>query len=219
MERCFLFGNYNTWNDWGLILTGKTDLEPPVVKTNYVAIEGMSGSLDLTESLSGEPTYEDRSFSASFCACDSSDEERHALISTITSAIHGRKMKIMEPDDPNHYLYGRVAVRDVNHTVSYSDFAVEMRCDPWRYANAETEQTIPVNSNAPVDVRIFNNGRKTVCPDIEVSGQVTFTCCGVTSSATDGKYKVSTFKLYQGENVIQVSGSGTLTLTYREAVL
>lgn len=219
MERCFLFGDYNTWSNWGLILTKKTDLEPPQVKANYVDLEGMSGSLDLTEALSGEPTYEDRIFSAFFCACDSSYEKRRGLLSEIISAIHGRKMKIVEPDDLNHYLYGRMAVRNVNHTVSYSDFSVEMRCDPWRYAHNETVQTISVNSDAPTDIRIFNNGRKTVCPDILVSGQVTFTCCGVTSSATNGRYKVSTFKLYQGENVIQVSGSGTLTLTYREAVL
>lgn len=219
MERCFLFGNFNTWNDWELLLTGKTDLEQPTVKTNYVEIEGMNGSLDLSEALTGEPTYEDRTFSASFCACDSSYEDRRALLSSIISAIHGRKMKIVEPDDPNHYLYGRVSVTNVNHTVSYSDFSVEMRCDPWRYEHEETVQIIPVSSDAPVDVPICNGGRKTVCPDITVSGQVTFTCCGVTSEATDGSYKVTTFKLYQGENVIQVSGSGTLTLTYRRADL
>lgn len=219
MERCFLFGSYNTWNDWGLILTAKNDLEPPKVKTNYVDIEGMSGSMDLSETLTGEPTYEDRTFSASFCACDSSYEERHALLNAIISAIHGRKMKIIEPDDPNHYLFGRVTVKNVNHKVSYSDFTVEMRCDPWRYEHEETVQVIEVSSNNPVDVPIYNGGRKTACPDILVSGQVTITCCGVTSEATDGSYKVTTFKLYQGENVIQVSGSGTLTLTYREAVL
>lgn len=219
MERCFLFGNYNTWNDWGLLLTGKTDLEPPTVKTNYVAIEGMNGSLDLSEALTGEPTYEDRSFSASFCACDSSYEERRALLDNIINAIHGRKMKIVEPDNPNHYLYGRVGLKNVNHRVSHSEFTVEMRCDPWRYGREETLQTMPVDSDTPTDVLVYNGGRKTVCPDIHVSGQVTFTCCGVTSSATSGTYKITTFKLYQGENIIQVSGSGTLTLIYREAVL
>lgn len=219
MERCFLFGNYNTWNDWGLILTAKTDLEPPKVKTNYVDIEGMSGSMDLSEALTGEPTYEDRTFSASFCACDSSYEERRSLLDYIISAIHGRKMKIMEPDDPGHYLYGRVTIEKVSHTAFLSEFTAEMRCDPWRYGLDEMVQTIPVSSVSPVSVKIYNGGRKTVCPDILVSGQVTFTCCGVTSNATSGKYKVTTFKLYQGGNEIQVSGSGALTLIYREAVL
>lgn len=219
MERCFLFGNYNTWADWGLILTQKEDIDPPEIKTNYVNIDGMNGAIDLSEALAGEPTYNDRTISAAFCACDGSYEERRTLIGSIIAAIHGRKMKIMEPDDPEHYFYGRVKVKNVKHTIPLSEFSVECTCEPWRYELHETDHTIDVNSQTPLDILLFNNGRKTVCPDITVSGQVTFTCCGVTSEATDGSYKVTTFKLYQGENIIQVSGSGTLTLTYRRADL
>lgn len=219
MERYFVFDQYNTWTDWGLILTAKTDVTPPEVKTNYVDIAGMSGSLDLSDVLSGEPTFEMRTFSASFCACDTSYEARKSLMTSIISAIHGRKLKIMEPDDTGHYFLGRVMVKNVNHTISHTEFTVDCICEPWRYEMKEAVQVIPVNSRNPVNVRVHNSGRKTICPDITVSGQVTFTCQGVTSQATDGKYKITTFKLYQGENVIQVSGSGTLTLTYRRADL
>ena len=219
MERFFLFGEYNTWTDWGLILTKKDDIEPPDVKTNYVEIDGMNGSLDLSESLSGEPTYKNRTFSAAFCACEGAYEERRALIRSITAALHGRKMKIIEPDDPDHYFFGRVKIKDVKHSVPLSEFSVECTCDPWRYELHETIHTIDVSSQTPVAVQIYNSGRRTVCPDISVSGQVTFTCCGITSEATDGSYKVTTFKLYQGENIILVSGNGTLTLTYRGADL
>lgn len=218
MERHFIFGNFNTWSDWGLILTGK-EISLPTPKTNYVEIDGMSGSLDLSEALTGEPTYEDRTISASFCACEGSHREREALLSSIITALHGRKMKIIEPDDPNHYFYGRVTIKKVKNTITYAEFSVETKCDPWRYEHLETVQPIEVNSQKPVDVLIHNSGVKTLCPDITVSGQVTFTCNGVTSSATDGRYKVTTFKLYQGENIIQVSGKGTLTLTYRRAEL
>ena len=132
MERYFVFDRYNTWTDWGLILTAKTDITPPEAKTNYVEITGMSGSLDLSEALSGEPTFEERTFSASFCACEGSCEKRRRLLNSIIYAIHGRKMKILEPDDPDHYFYGRMTVKNVNHTVSYSEFSIEMRCDPWQ---------------------------------------------------------------------------------------
>lgn len=219
MERYFVFDQYNTWTDWGLILTAKTDVTPPEVKTNYVDIAGMSGSLDLSDVLSGEPTFEMRTFSASFCACDTSYLARRQLMASIIAAIHGRNQRIIEPDDPGHYFLGRAMVKNVNHTASHTEFTVECICEPWRYEIKETVQVIPVNSAKPLDVRIHNSGRKTICPDITVSGQVTFTCQGVTSQATDGKYKITTFKLYQGENVIQVSGSGTLTLTYKRADL
>ena len=219
MERCFIFDAYNTWTDWGLILTKKTDITPPEIKTNYVDITGMSGSIDLTEALSGEPTFEDRTFSADFCAVDGSYEERKKLLDSIISAIHGRKIKIIEPDDADHYFYGRVKIKNVTHAVPISEFTAECICDPWRYECREIVHTISVSSQTPVDVMIHNRGRKTVCPDIEILGQVMVTCCGVTSQATTGKYKITTFKLYQGENVIKVSGSGTLTLTYRRADL
>lgn len=219
MERHFLFGNYNTWTDWGLILTAKDDIEPPDPKTNYVEIDGMSGSLDLSEALAGEPTYKDRTISASFCACEGSYDERRALLRTITAALHGRKMKIMEPDDPDHYFYGRLQVKNIKHSVVLSEFSIEATCDPWRYELYETVHTIDVSTQEPSDIFLYNNGMKTACPDITVTGQVTFTCCGVTSEATDGSYKVTTFKLYPGENVIQVAGSGSLILTYRGADL
>lgn len=219
MERCVQFGPYNTWTDWGLILTAKSDILPPEVKTNYVDLEGMSGSLDLSEALSGEPTYKDRSFTFSFSACEGSFDDRRALIHTITATLHGRKMKIMEPDDPYHYFYGRVVVKSVSHTTPLSEITLECTCEPWRYELDDTVHTINVNSKTSVDVLLCNTGRKTACPEITVAGQVTFTACGVTSQATTGTYHVATFKLYQGENTIQVSGTGTLTLTYRRADL
>lgn len=218
MERHFIFGNHNTWSDWGLILT-KKEISLPTPKTNYVAIDGMSGSLDLSEALAGEPTYEDRTISADFFTDDGSYNERQSLLRSIIAALHGRKMKIIEPDDPDHYFYGRVTIKKTVEKLVCAEFSVECKCDPWRYEHSETVQTIEVNSQEPVDVPIYNTGVKTACPDITVTGEVSFTCCGVTSSATDGTYKVTTFKLYSGGNVIQVSGNGTLTLRYRRADL
>lgn len=219
MERFFVFDNYNTWTDWGLILTSKTDIDPPEVKTNYVEIDGMNGSLDLSEALSGEPTYKNRTFSATFATWAGTYDERRALIRSITAVLHGRKMNIFEPDDLNHYFQGRVIIKSVKHTVPLSEITMECTCDPWRYELQETTHVIDINSATPESVQLFNSGRKTVCPTLTVSGDLSFTCCGVTSEATDGIYHVATFKLYSGANTIQVAGSGTLTLTYRRADL
>lgn len=218
MERAFIFDSFHTWSDWGLILTGK-DVSPPKPKTNYVDLDGMNGSLDLSEALTGEVTYENRTVSASFCAAEGSHSERAFLFDSIIAAIHGRKMKIIEPDDPGHYFYGRVTVKKVKNLVTYGEFSIEAECDPWRYEHDDTVTVIEVDSQEPKEVMIYNPGARTVCPDITVTGEVTFRCCGVTSTATDGQYKVTTFKLFRGENVVTVSGSGTLTLTYRRGTL
>lgn len=58
-----------------------------------------------------------------------------------------------------------------------------------------------------------------VCPKLIVTGDISFTYDGITSEATAGEYLVAPFKLHPGDNVITVSGSGTLTITFREVIL
>ena len=218
MERYFVLDNLNTWYDWGLILTSK-DVTPPEPKTNYVEIDGMSGSLDLSESLTGEITYKDRTVSASFWTSEGSFKERATLLRKIVSTLHGKKIKIIEPDDPDHYFYGRVAIKSLDNTLPYAEFSFEAICDPWRYSIYDTERKVEVNSQAVTNVVINNNGVKTLSPIITVTGSVDITYNGVKTPLTAGSYTISDIKLRQGVNVIGVSGNGSVTFTYKEADL
>lgn len=217
MERQFIFNDYHTWYDWRLILTAK-DVTPPVPKTNYVDIAGMSGTLDLSESLTGGVTYKDRTVSASFWTDEGSYKDRQKRLSEIVTALHGRKIQIIEPDDPDHYFYGRVTVKSFTNTLPYAEIAIECVCEPWRYALKETVRYADV-SGTPLDMIIRNQGVKTVTPTVTVTGTVTLTYEGTSVTLSDGSYRVSNFKLYQGVNVIGVSGSGTVVISYREAEL
>lgn len=219
MERFFMLDKYNTWYNWRLILTSK-DITPPEPKTNYVNIDGMSGSLDLSESLTGEITYNDRTVSASFWTSEGTRAERENLIKDITSKLHGKKIKIIEPDDPFHYFYGRVTVKGVMNTLAYSEFSITCTCDPWRYAINDSVRRVDVDSQVVTEIIIIhNNGAKTVCPDITITGSVDITYNGVKTSLTDGSYKITDIKLRQGMNMIGVSGTGSATFTYKEADL
>lgn len=218
MERSVGFNDYDSWRDWGCILTQK-NVTPPEPKTNYIELDGMSGSLDLSEALSGEVTYHDCVFTATFWTCNGTRAGRARMLDSITSALHGRKMRIYDPDRINHYLYGRVKIlRRVNNQ-AYAEFSIQAVCDPWWYSMYEHSPSISVAGTESVEWSIRNWGDKTICPDITVEGNVKFTCNGVTSEATTGQYKVTTFKLFSGSNTIMVSGNGTLTLTYREGSL
>lgn len=218
MERYFILDKFNTWYNWRLVLTGK-DVTPPEPKTNYVDIDGMSGSLDLSESLTGEITYKDRTISASFWTSEGSFKERSALLREIVSALHGKKIKIVEPDDPDHYFYGRVKVKSLNNILPYATFTIEATCEPWRYSIDDTVRTIEVNSQIVTNAVIHNNGVKTLSPVITVTGSVDITYNGVKTSLTAGSYKISDIKLRQGVNVIGISGNGSATFTYKEADL
>ena len=218
MERYFILDKFNTWYDLRLIVTAKTipDAEP---KTNYVKLDGMNGSLDLSEALTGEITYDDRTITATFWTDYGNHKNREALLQKITASLHGKKIKIIEPDDFNHYFYGRVKIKSKKNTLAYAEFTIEAVCEPWRYAIEETVRRVDVNTVAITDVVIHNNGVKTLCPVITVNNSVEITYEGRKWGLTSGVHKISDIRLRQGVNIIGVSGNGSVTFTYREADL
>lgn len=218
MERFFMLDKFNTWYDWRLILTSK-DVTPPEPKTNYIDIDGMNGTLDLSESLTGEITYNDRIVTASFWTDNGSRKDRENLLRDITIALHGKKIKIIEPDDPGHYFFGRVNIKSRKNILPYAEFSIECMCEPWRYALYDSVRRVDVNSNVVTEVVIHNNGVKSLCPEITVTGSVNIIYNGVKTLLTDGYYKISDIRLRQGINIIGVSGTGSATFTYKEADL
>lgn len=218
MERFFILDKFNTWYDWDLILTGKS-VTPPEPKTNYVNIDGMSGTIDLSESLTGEVTYNDRTVSASFWTDKGNRKDREKLLRDILRALHGKKIRLIDPDDPDHYFYGRVVINYSNNTLAYLEFSFDAVCEPWRYAINDSMRRVDVNSPEVTDVVIYNNGVRTLTPTITVTGSVDITYNGKTVSLTAGTYRVSDIKLRQGVNIIGVSGDGSVTFTYKEADL
>lgn len=217
MERYFILGDFNTWYDWNLILTAK-DITPPEVKTNYVELDGMSGTLDLTEALSGEPTYKDRVITASFWTDKGNRAEREKLLRDITIALHGRKIEVIEPDDPTHYFVGRATIVSSKNILPYLEFSIEITCEPWRYAVDETVRRVTLRA-WKTDVVISNEGAKTVCPTITVTDSAFVYFDGAKTTLTSGEWKLSNIKLRHGANVVGVSGAGTIQFDYREADL
>ena len=217
MKRFIIFDKYNTAYDWGLLLTAKA-VTDPAPKTNYQTLDGVSGSLDLTEALTGEVTYNDRTLTASFSLSEGTKQEREVIVRKIVTTLHGRKVRIVEPDDPEHYLVGRVSIKGFMNSLAYSTLDIEATCEPWRYAVNESERRVVVKNNS-TDVVICNTGTKTVCPVITVTGTVRITDNGVTTELASGSYKITDIRLKTGANVIGVAGTGTVIFTYREATL
>ena len=214
--RFFVLDKYNTWYDWRLTLTSK-DVTAPEAKTNYVSIDGMSGTLDLSEALTGDVLYNDRTVTASFWSSEGTFQERAALLKTITAALHGKKVQIIEPDDPEHYFLGRIKIKGVEQDQVRIAFTIEATCEPWRYAAEETERRVDVNGD--LDAVINNTGVKTLTPTLTVTGTVYVTFNGNTTKLTAGTWKITDLRLAQGVNVVKLSGWGSVTFTYREASL
>ena len=217
MERYFILDKFNTWSDWRLILTAKS-ITPPEPKTNYVELDGMNGSLDLTEALSGEVTYKNRTVLATFWTNEGTRDERTKLLRDITTALHGRKIKVIEPDDPEHYFLGRAVIKSVSNSRVYAEFTIEIICDPYRYFVEEFTRVVNVVGQT-VNTVITNNGTKKLSPVVTVTGDITVTFDDVTTELSTGSYTISSLKLSPGANVVGVSGNGSITFKYREVEL
>lgn len=215
--RGVYFGDYHTNNDWGLILNSK-ELDPPTPKVVKVSVDGRDGDLDLSEALTGEIRYENRSASFTFLITEGSQADREYMLNTIINAIHGRTHKIILPDDLEHYLLGRCSISDVMNDRAFGSFIVSADCDPYRYSVYETKRTIDL-SDTPVSIALSNSGRKTIIPTVVVDNTASISFGNTDLVLGAGTYQIPALKLASGITTITVSGVGSLTLSYREAVL
>lgn len=215
--RGVYFGDNHTVADWGLILTAKT-IDPPSPKIINVSVDGRDGSLDLSRALTDDIKYNDREASFSFLVTEGTQSDRSYMINTIVNALHGQRLKIIEPDLPNFYLIGECSVSNVSNDKAFGSFDVKAVCEPYRYMVDEVERIV-VATTTSVPVVLTNTGRRTLIPTITVNGSVNLAFNNTNVALETGTYKLTSLVLKSGTTVVNVSGSGTVVFKYREAVL
>lgn len=217
-KRTVLFGTFDTAAK-GWTLSGLT-LSDPEQKTNYVEKTGGDGSWDWSTVMTdGIPKYKDRSLSVTLECSEGTRADREAYISQIVNLLDGMEWDITLPDYPEMYLTGRLHV-----AVNYSDLAhasvtVTGTCRPWLYRKREVVLTLTATSTEKNAI-LVNAGRLTLVPTLEVTdGSVGITYGTQSIQLSAGKYEWPALLLTPGNHAIKYKGSGTLTITYREAVL
>lgn len=217
--RGMQFGDYHTADDWNLILNAKT-ITPPEPKTNYVSVPGRDGDIDLTEALSGLVNYRDRTASFVFLLTNGSHDDRDELITEIVGVLNGQRLQIIDTDDyPDYYMTGRFTVKSVTNNNAYGTIQLEAVCNPWRYAINPVSRTVNVSStDGTVAIVLTNSGYKTVTPSITVTGTINLTYGTTTVALSAGTYTLPGLLLSPGANSLSVAGSGSITITYTEAI-
>jgi len=110
-KRKIIFGTYDTAVD-GLWTLAAWSLSSAQHVTNYVAVPGRDGSLDLSTAITdGEPRYNDRTLTATFESSEGDRLEREGRINVMTNWLDGWRMNIELPDDPDHYITGRLHIQ------------------------------------------------------------------------------------------------------------
>ena len=203
-------------DDLGLIL-GKKELGAPAVKDEKTDIPGADGDLDQTEFF-GEPKYENRTHRFDFSTMAPA-EDFPAVYSNVLNRLHGRKLRIILDDDPLYFYLGRLHVSNFTSDKGVGMINVECDCEPYKYKKDFTVIAQAVNGT---DIIVLTNGRKRAVPEVQVytqSGSMQIEYQGSIWNLSSGSYTLPELELIEGENVVTVAGTGTVTFSWQEGDL
>lgn len=222
------FGKYKTYDDWGLKLQN-VKISFPEIKRKEMNVPGMDGSLDLSEILTGEVNFENRTVQYTFDISD--DPVKWAyLISKIGSSIHGRKLKIVNDYDKSYYYEGRVAVDTVKSSYAQSQLVITGQVAPYKYDLYDGIEPWEWDSFS------FDDGIIREYKDLVVDGSCSMVIAGrrkqtppvITCSAPmilhyrekrielpSGTVKLYELALGEGEHALTFEGNGTVSVSYR----
>ena len=186
----------HSYLDFGVILT-EQNIGLPSPKTYTVNIEGMDGTLDLSECF-GEMKYENRTIKFTFESIDKITDWQ-AKMTKISSFLHGQKMKITTWSDPDFYYVGRCRIDEFNSNSKLGKIVISCDCEPFKYKQNITTFNLVEGSNT------VQNSRMTVYADLINEAEIT-----INGKTYNAGAHLRTIKLTSGTNNLNSSGSATL---------
>lgn len=194
---------------YGLYLVER-HLTNPETKVDYIEIPDMNGSLDATEAMGLR--YNDRIISLQFIypVLGPWDD----VFSRFSNFLHGKKHRIIFGEDPNWYYTGRITLEEFNgpeRTITGT-----ARVYPYKFATELTTVSQAVSGTAEI---LLENDYMTVVPEVTVTSEMTLAWGSNSATVEEGTYRIAGLELDEGTTRVTVTGTGTITFTYRKGRL
>lgn len=125
----------NTLKDWFLVPLGRPVINPPLQKRVTVDIPGANGILDLSNSLTHYPVFENRTGQLQFAVLNDVPQNDWLTIYTkITKFLQGNPVKMIMEDDPKYFYEGSVWVDNWNsrNDGTWSEITLAYDFQPYR---------------------------------------------------------------------------------------
>lgn len=137
------FGTINSWTDWKLVPSSRPVVLPPEVKTKIIDIPGGDGVIDLTESLTGYPVYNNREGNIVFTVVNDFSHlvdtyDWTKLYESVLNSLHGKRTIMVLEDDPEFYYEGRFNVIDPKMNKNYSNLTIGYNVSPYKKSLRDT---------------------------------------------------------------------------------
>lgn len=216
IRRGVKFGNIHSFYDLDLILAPFTP-SPASVKSEYLDIPGMDGSLDMTEA-HGELKYYDREFAFTFTINPLSKRTFDENVSLISNALNGKRCNIILDRDSEYYWEGRCFVNEYLQDKKIGKVVIIARVRPYKM---KCNPTVVVCQLTGAEQTItLTNGKKPVVPKITCTNANTKVEFGAFEETLNaGTHEFLDIRFTEGKNILKVSGNGTITITYQEGDL
>jgi hypothetical protein len=228
----------HTWEDWFLIPTSRPTMRLPGAQNRFVDIPGMNGSYDLSDYLTSDVTYSDRSGSFEFVV-DNDHADWLTIYREIATFLHGQRLRMILTDDPTWYYEGRFTLDEWKSEKTNSQISISYRVAPFKYSTyadyAENVLWDPFCFERDMDYSLFwhvqvSGSAKTL--DVEsygaknalivrgVSGSVTASFGGITATVnTAGQEKALGDGPRVGKSTLTLTGNGTVDVGWRKLSL
>lgn len=207
---------------YGLYLEDYT-IPGPEVQTDYVDIPYRDGAIDKTAP-DGVVRYKNREWDLKFkkTGPNVSAYDLPEISERLMNGIHGRSGEIIFDDDVNYKWIGRAFVGNVTCENNGLIIApIKLITEPYKRGVIDIVEKYNV-SETESDI-VLKNGRKPIIPKIIVSdnAQLKFVINNVqkTLNLSQGTYVNSDLVLFEGENIVTVSGDGYVQFEYQEMSL
>lgn len=226
------FNGHHSYNYYHLLPTSAPVIAPPEVKTFYVDVPGADGSLDLTEVLTGFPTYGDRKGEFNYMIY-APRSEWYPIYNQIVHDLNGKTADVILDEDSQYFYKGRLTVaapsigkkkctvkitgifaseRYVNDSYSGNDWL----WNPFDFENGIAREYYQIHVRNSKTVTLIGSDL-VVCPKFTLE-------YGSISAVIGGK----TYRLQTGDNIflevlldrnstlpVTFNGNGVVTVTYR----
>ena len=133
MYHSITIGGKNTWDDWRLVPASRPVFNPPAQKVKTLEIPGGDGVIDLSQSLTGYPVYQNRTGSIEFIVMNDF-KPWHMAYADIMDYLHGQKLRAVLEDDPEYFYEGRFTVNVWKSEKDWSRIIIDYDVGPYKWS-------------------------------------------------------------------------------------
>lgn len=200
---------------YNMVLLDGYTLSPPEPKTTTVEIPGRDGVLDLTESLIGDVTYNNRSMTFTFLIVDL--EQFEVVKTQVSNALHGRKFNFEMTMDPGYTYTGRFKITSYTHTSTWNHgicgyIEVEIDAEPYKL---KSHYVYNLNATGGAMFQL-PSGRKKVHPIVELTSPARIRFKNVVYRIGAGRFQLNDVLFEEGLNDIYINSYELQNLRWDE---